>query len=113
MGALPSVEFGGMLCRRPDGALTRGPIGVGTATGVQFPDQCGAGEKVVGSFHSHPKEGGGSILPSSQDMREAARIKMPALCIVNNQKVACYAVKGVQAAQVPLSLAQALRGLSK
>lgn len=96
---IPPVEFGFMLCRLPDGRLTRGPIGVGTATNVQFPDQCGPGQKVVGSLHSHPKEGGGSILPSRQDMAEALRLKMEVLCIVNNETNQCYRVKGVQAAQ--------------
>lgn len=91
-----------MLCRGPDGRLTRGAIGVGTATGVQFPDVCPPNTKVAGSVHTHPKEGGGSILPSGQDMSEAKRIGMPAICIVNNEKTACYRVKGVQAAQLPV-----------
>ena len=92
---IPPVEIGAMLCRLPTGALTRGPIGVGTATGVQFPDNCPSGSQIVGSFHTHPKEGGGSILPSTQDMREAKRIKMPNLCITNNIKTACYKVRGL------------------
>ena len=101
-----------MLCKTPDGKLTRGAVGVGTATGVQFPDTCPTNTKVVGSLHSHPKEGGGSILPSAQDMREAGRIGMPNLCIINNDTSACYRVKGVGAAQVHIrmpSLAQVLR----
>lgn len=98
---IPRVEIGMMLCRFPDGLLTRGPIGVGTATSVQFPDTCPAGTKVVGSMHTHPKEGGGSILPSTQDIREAQRVGMPAVCIVNNDTSACYRVRGVQAAQAP------------
>jgi hypothetical protein len=97
--SIPNVEVGMMLCRMNDGRLTRGPIGVGTATGVQFPDTCPPGSKVAGSFHTHPSSGGGSILPSSQDMREAKRIGMPHLCIANESKTACYKVKGVQAAQ--------------
>lgn len=110
---IPPVEIGMMLCRMGNGQLTRGPIGVGTATGVQFPDKCPAGTKVAGSVHTHPKEGGGSILPSTQDMREAKRIGMPALCIVNNDRSACYRVKGVEAAQVPAPrrLADVLRRL--
>lgn len=92
---IPSVEFGGMLCKTPAGKLTRGPLGVGTATGVQFPDQCPAGTKNFGSFHSHPKSGGGSPLPSRQDMREAKRVPMPNLCIITSEKTACYTVKGV------------------
>lgn len=99
--SIPAVEFGFMLCRSPNGALTRGPVGVGTATAVQFSDQCPAGTTVAGSVHSHPQEGGGSILPSGQDMGESGRLNMPALCIVNNTKVACYGVKGVAGAQVP------------
>lgn len=102
---IPQVEVGAMLCRMTDGRLTRGPIGVGTATGVQFPDTCPPNTKVAGSFHTHPKSGGGSILPSAQDMREAKRVGMPYLCIINEQQTACYAVEGVKAAQVrPLHL---------
>ena len=102
MNTIPSIEIGMMLCRLPTGQLTRGPIGVGSATGVQFPDHCPAGTSVVGSAHTHPKEGGGSILPSAQDMREAKRIGMPALCIINNEKAACYNVRGVQARALQL-----------
>lgn len=97
---LPPVEFGAMLCKMPDGRLTRGPIGVGSATSVQFPDTCPAGSKIIGSFHSHPKSGGGSSLPSTQDMREAGRIGMPNLCVITSEKTSCYAVKGVKAAQI-------------
>ena len=112
MNEIPSVEFGAMLCRMPDGRLTRGPIGVGTSTGVQFPDVCPAGTKIAGSFHSHPKSGGGSPLPSSQDMREAKRVGMPNLCIITSEKTACYGVKGVQAQQRP-TIASLLRRLGK
>jgi len=104
MNTIPQVEIGMMLCRMGDGRLTRGPIGVGTATSVQFPDTCPGGSKVVGSIHTHPREGGGSILPSAQDMREAKRIGMPNLCIVNNDKTACYKVRGVAAAQTVTAL---------
>ena len=117
--AIPPVEVGMMLCRMDDGRLTRGPVGVGNAVGVQFPDTCPSGSKVAGSVHTHPKEGGGSILPSTQDIREAKRIGMPTLCIVNNDETQCYSVRGVAAAQgkgppspTPrLTMAQALRGL--
>lgn len=108
--SIPPVEVGMMLCRLPDGRLTRGPLGVGTATSVQFPDQCPSGTKVAGSFHTHPKEGGGSILPSRQDMSEAKRLSMPVLCIANNDKTVCYNVRGVTAQQGPITrLAQLLR----
>ena len=93
---IPSSEFGAMLCKTPSGQLTRGPIGVGTSTGVQFPDTCPPGTSIAGSFHSHPRSGGGSILPSTQDMREAGRIGMPTLCIVTSEKTQCYAVRGVK-----------------
>ena len=107
---IPGVEIGMMLCRLPDGRLTRGPVGVGTATSVQFPDQCPTGTKVVGSIHTHPKEGGGSILPSKQDMSEAKRLSMPVLCIANNDRTACYNVRGVAAQQGPITrLVQLLR----
>lgn len=108
--SIPGVEIGMMLCRLSDGRLTRGPIGVGTATSVQFSDQCPSGSKVVGSFHTHPKEGGGSILPSAQDMKEAARLKMPALCIANGERTSCYNVRGVSAQQGSITrLVQLLR----
>ena len=93
--SIPQVEVGAMLCRLNTGALTRGPIGVGTATNVQFPDTCPPGSVVEGSWHTHPKSGGGSILPSAQDMREAKRLSMKSLCISNEDKTACYAVRGV------------------
>lgn len=96
---IPPIELGAMLCRLPDGRLTRGPLGVGTATSVQFSDVCPAGSKVAGSWHTHPKEGGGSILPSHQDIKEALRLRMPVLCISNNDKTACYSVRGVTAQQ--------------
>ena len=105
-----------MLCRLQDGRLTRGAIGVGTPTSVQFSDVCPPGSKVVGSWHSHPSSGGGSILPSTQDIREAERIKMPYLCILNEQKTACYKVDGVKAAQGPgplTTLAMLLQGRRK
>ena len=101
--SIPPVEIGMMLCRLADGRLTRGPVGVGTATSVQFPDTCPAGSKITGSFHTHPKEGGGSILPSHQDMSEAQRLKMPILCIANGERTACYNVRGVKAAQGPIT----------
>lgn len=101
---IPAIEFGAMLCRLADGRLTRGPVGVGTATSVQFPETCPPGSKIVGSVHSHPKSGGGSPLPSAQDMREAARVGMPNLCIVTSEKTSCYAVKGVKAAQTAMLL---------
>ena len=101
--SIPSVEIGMMLCRLADGRLTRGPLGVGTATSVQFPDTCPAGSKVVGSEHTHPQEGGGSILPSRQDISEAKRLNMPVLCITNNVKTACYNVRGVAAQQGPIT----------
>ena len=108
--SIPGVEVGMMLCRLADGRLTRGPVGVGTATAVQFPDTCPAGSTVAGSFHTHPKEGGGSILPSHQDMREAKRLGMPVLCIANNDRTACYNVRGVVAHQGPITrLVQLLR----
>lgn len=102
--SIPAVEFGFSLFVTPNGVLTRGPVGVGDATSVQFPDTCATcppGSKLVATIHSHPKEGGGSILPSAQDIREAGRLKMPYLCIINNEKIGCNAVKGVSAAQVP------------
>lgn len=98
---IPPVEFGAMLCKLPDGRLTRGALGVGNATSVQFPETCPPGSKVIGSFHSHPKSGGGSPLPSAQDMREAARVGMPNLCIITSEKSSCYGVRGVNAAQSP------------
>ena len=95
--SIPAQEFGFMLCADKAGNLGRGPIGVGTATGVQFADTCPPRYPIiVGSAHSHPKEGGGSILPSAQDMREAKRLKMPNLCIINNVKSQCYGVRGVK-----------------
>ena len=106
---IPPVEFGALLCKLPDGRLTRGAIGVGTATSVQFPETCPAGSQIAGSFHSHPKSGGGSHLPSAQDMREAGRIGMPALCIVTSEKTSCYKVQGVKAAQTALLLRSVLR----
>ena len=107
---IPSVEIGMMLCRLADGRLSRGPIGVGTATAVQFSDQCPSGSTVVGSIHTHPKEGGGSILPSRQDMSEAKRLGMPVLCIANNDRTACYNVRGVAHQQGPITkLVQLLR----
>ena len=109
--SIPSTEFGAMLCRLGDGRLTRGPIGVGTATSVQFPDMCPPGSKIAGSFHSHPKSGGGSPLPSAQDMREAGRIGMPALCILTSEKTSCYNVAGVKAAQVALRNVSLLRNM--
>ena len=109
---LPSVEIGAMLCRMGDGRLTRGPVGVGTATGVQFPETCPPGSKIEGSFHSHPKSGGGSPLPSAQDMREAGRIGMPNLCVLTSEKTSCYEVQGqARAAQIPMTLSQAIRRL--
>lgn len=94
---IPSQEFGAMLCRTPQGQLTRGPIGVGTSAGVQFSEHCPVNTEVVGSLHSHPKSGGGSPLPSIQDMKEAGRIGMPNLCIVTSEKTSCYKVLGVKA----------------
>lgn len=108
---IPVQEFGAMLCRLSDGRLTRGPIGVGTATSVQFVDVCPPGSTIAGSFHSHPKSGGGSPLPSAQDMREAARIKMPNLCIVTSEKTSCYKVAGVKAAQTALRNVSLLRSM--
>ncbi|MDP2661296.1 MAG: DUF4329 domain-containing protein [Dehalococcoidia bacterium] len=93
---IPNTEFGAMLCKTPAGQLTRGAIGVGTATSVQFPETCPPGASVVGSFHAHPKSGGGSPLPSAQDMREAKRVGMPNLCIITSEKTSCYQVRGVK-----------------
>ena len=93
---IPQIEIGMMLCKLPNGALPMGAIGVGNATGVQFPDICPSGSKVVGSVHTHPSSGGGSILPSTQDMREARRIGMPNLCILNERNTQCYKVRGVE-----------------
>ena len=87
---IPTVEFGFALCKTPDGRLSRGAIGVGTTTGVQFPETCPTGMSFAGTVHSHPNSGGGSILPSAQDIREASRLKMPALCIINNTETQCY-----------------------
>jgi len=102
--SIPAVEFGMGLCLTKDGTLTRGPVGVGDATSVQFPDSCPTG-KFFASIHSHPKEGGGSILPSAQDMREAGRLQMAYLGIINNEKMSFYRVKGVplsSMSQVPM-----------
>jgi len=89
-------EVGCMLCKTADGKLSRGPIGVGNATGVQFPETCPPGMQVIGSIHTHPKSGGGSILPSQQDISEAGRIGMQVLCIVTEGKTQCYAVRGLK-----------------
>lgn len=87
-------EWGAMLCKMPDGKLVRGPLGVGTATSVQFPETCPAGAERWGPWHTHPKEGGGSILPSRQDIRETARLNAKGLCITNNDRTQCYLAKG-------------------
>lgn len=109
--SIPQNEIGFMLCKTQSGQLTRGPIGVGTSTSVQFSDFCPAGSKIVGSLHTHPKSGGGSPLPSAQDMREAARIGMPVICITTSEKHSCYNVQGVKAAQTALRNVSLLRNM--
>lgn len=94
MNRIPPVEFGFSLCRLPTGQLTRGPAGLGTATGVQFSDRCPAGSRLLALVHSHPKSGGGSPLPSRQDLREQARTKAPLQCIITTEKSSCYRPKG-------------------
>ena len=93
---LPPNEFGFSTGRNAQGQLVRGPIGVGTPTNVQFTEKLPPGIKLETLTHSHPKSGGGSILPSRQDMSEAARIGVPALCIVTEERAQCYAVKGTE-----------------
>lgn len=93
MNSLPDVEIGSMLCRFPNGALTRGAIGIGTPTSVTYSDKCPSGTVAVATGHSHPKSGGGSPQPSAQDLRETKRLGVPAICIYTEEKASCYAVK--------------------
>lgn len=69
----------------------------GQATGkdefsVTLPISCPRG-KPIGTWHSHPAAGGGSLLPSAQDISEIKRLGLQFLCVSVKRETKCYRVK--------------------
>ena len=69
-------EHGFPICA--NGGLSKGPESVGHRYGVKVSTTCPPGTRLVGLYHSHP---GGIPEPSLADIREAARFRIPNLCI--------------------------------
>jgi len=54
------------------------------------PSSCPEGCKPLGVYHTHPK---GTSEPSSQDISEMLRAKLPFLCISGEEALSCYRIK--------------------
>ena len=89
------VEHGYVLCLT-NRQLVPGPESTGTPTGVTINTRCSRGHPYA-LFHTHP--GTGDIRPSNKDMNEAARNRIPWVCvgIPETGRIQCYRVP-----QVPL-----------
>ena len=71
-----------------DGKSFWGSEARGEPLSVRLRTSCPNGEQ-IGLFHSHP---GGTAEPSSQDINEMLRAKLPYLCILGEEALSCYRV---------------------
>ena len=83
-------EVAKAICLR-NGQISWGKEGhSGTPSDVWINPSCPEGEKVIGIFHSHPQ---GTSEPSSQDINEMLRAKLPWLCVHGEEALSCYKIK--------------------
>jgi len=82
-------EVARTICLR-NGQISWGSKGhSGTPSDVWIKPGCPEG-KAIGIMHSHPK---GTSEPSSQDISEMLRAKLPFLCIHGDDALSCYRVR--------------------
>ena len=80
-------EIAKTICLR-DGEVFWGSESTGTPLSVRLRPSCPDG-KAIGVYHSHPK---GTSEPSSQDISEMLRAKLPWLCISGEDALRCYKI---------------------
>ena len=61
----------------------------GTPSDVWINPSCPDG-KAIGVYHTHPE---GTSKPSSQDISETLRAKLPWLCVHGEEALSCYKIK--------------------
>ena len=81
-------EIAKTICLR-DGEVFWGTESRGTPLSVRLRPSCPDG-KAIGIYHSHPS---GTSEPSSQDISEMLRAKLPWLCIHGDDDLSCRRVE--------------------
>lgn len=83
-------EFAFPICKRGN-KISRGRTTTGTPNSVVVPlNSCPKGSKPIGVHHLHPS---GSPRLSTQDIKEARRLKLDVMCVRAGRKVKCYRLK--------------------
>jgi len=80
-------EYAKTICMR-DGKVFWGSEAQGEFLSVKLHTSCPDG-KAIGVIHSHP---GGTSEPSSQDISEMLRARLPWLCVHGERELACYKI---------------------
>ena len=83
-------EVARTLCLR-NGEVTWGKEGhSGSPSDVWINPGCPEGGKVIGTYHTHPQ---GISEPSSRDINEMLRAKLPFMCVHGEEALSCYRIK--------------------
>ena len=85
---MDAVENAKTICLR-DGEIFWGNEAKGTPLSVRLHTSCPDG-KAIGVYHTHPE---GTSKPSSQDISETLRAKLPFLCVLGEEALSCYKIK--------------------
>ena len=85
---ISDVEIGKTICLR-DGEVFWGSEAKGDPLSVRLRTSCPDG-KAIGVYHTHPE---GTSKPSSQDISETLRAKLPFLCVLGEEALSCYKIK--------------------
>ena len=85
---MDASEYAKTICLR-DGEVFWGSEARGEPLSVKLRTSCPDG-KAIGVYHSHP---GGTSEPSSQDVSEMLRSRLPFLCVHGEEALSCYRIK--------------------
>ena len=85
---MDASEYAKTICLR-DGEVFWGSEARGEPLSVKLRTSCPDG-KAIGVYHSHP---GGTSEPSSQDVSEMLRSRLPFLCILGEEALSCYRIE--------------------
>ena len=85
---MDASEYAKTICLR-DGKVFWGSEAKGDPLSVRLRISCPDGE-AIGVWHSHPL---GTSEPSSQDISEILRAKLPFICVHGDEALRCYRIE--------------------
>jgi len=81
------VEKGSALCQCRGGKIKLGRMVKGNSNSVTIPLECPKDCQPVGTVHTHPSS---NSYPSSVDVANLRRVRLPISCILGKQGLRCY-----------------------